>query len=510
MKKRMKLIIVTLLAMAGVTVLTGYLLTAKDDSINEEFSSRILTEQQDLHEERAYQYDTDGKAIELRTVGEEKNVLNFEEISTYSVSASNTARQRLNRLIKRSDATFENPIIALNPFGTNANTFYFYFETSSQVMVRYSITVEEESIMDHIRYVNNGQESNLAKTHEFVVSGLIPGMTNYIVMDLFDRTGTRRESRIYKYDVPACQAACKLSVKEGYSKDSSTAGMYFVLPKKGKNILCYDSQGILRNITKTETAHGKRFYQSNDCVLYQVSEEKVVKVSSLGQVMASVRIKGYGKIRDFSYDGYKEVYSLHRKKGRDYLLATATDTGKTRVVYRFHKGVQISSLSTPQSGGMVVTTAKPSGLIVMDGLTSSRPRIAYVLGTKNDWRKIAKGKVIEDKEGMTWDTRQSILETSDEDARYTATIMKQKQATAVSWNMDATKKRIQIRYRYPFGGSAGSRAQLCDGHMIYTAVTEGTWDEYDKEGKSIREISYGEPVDAVIKRTLGQMCFYGI
>lgn len=507
----MKPIVVTILVMAGVTVLGGYLLTAGDNTVNEEFSNRILTEQQDLHEERAYQYDTDGKAIELQTAGEEKNVLNFEETGRYSVSASNTARQRLDRLIKRSDATFENPIIALNPFGTNANTFYFYFETSSQVMVRYSITVEEESIMDHIRYVNNGQENNLAKTHEFVVSGLIPGRTNYIVMDLFDRTGTKRESRIYKYTVPACQAACKLSVKEGYSKDSATPGMYFVFPEQGKNILCYDSQGILRNITKTETAHGKRFYQSNDCVLYQVSEEKVVKVSALGQVMAAVRIKGFGKIKDFSYDGYKEVYSIHRKKGKDYLLATAMDTGKTRVVYRFPKGVLLSSLSTPQSGSMVMTAAKPSGILVMDGLTSSRPRISYVLGTKKDWKKIIKGKVVEDKEGKTWNTRQALLESSEEeDARYTATIIKQKQVTALSWNMDDAQKRVQIRYRYPFGGSAGNRAQLCDGHMIYVTVTEGTWNEYDKEGKSIREISYSGSVDAVIKRTLSPMCFYGI
>lgn len=62
-------------------------------------------------------------------------------------------------------------------------------------MVRYTITVEDETISDHIRYVNNGQENNLAKEHEFLVEGLLPGKTNFIVMELVDSTGNTRETK---------------------------------------------------------------------------------------------------------------------------------------------------------------------------------------------------------------------------------------------------------------------------------------------------------------------------
>ena len=145
------------------------MLKGREGGPSNEFKSRMAKEQSDNQEDRAYQYDMPDKATVLATDGEDKNVLNFESNSVYQVSNSNEARARLDRLIKRTDADFDNPIIAKNPFGTMENSFYFYFHTSFRCMVRYTITVDDETISDHIRYVNNGQENNLAKEHEFLV-----------------------------------------------------------------------------------------------------------------------------------------------------------------------------------------------------------------------------------------------------------------------------------------------------------------------------------------------------
>ena len=72
----------------------------------------MAKEQSDNHTDRAYQYDMPDKATVLATDGEDKNVLNFESNSVYQVSNSDEARARLDRLIKRTDADFDNPIIA--------------------------------------------------------------------------------------------------------------------------------------------------------------------------------------------------------------------------------------------------------------------------------------------------------------------------------------------------------------------------------------------------------------
>ena len=175
MKKAGKLIIVTLLILFGLTAGAYFLLKGREGGPSNEFKSRMAKEQSDNQEDRAYQYDMPDKATVLATDGEDKNVLNFESNSVYQVSNSNEARARLDRLIKRTDADFDNPIIAKNPFGTMENSFYFYFHTSFRCMVRYTITVDDETISDHIRYVNNGQENNLAKEHEFLVGISIDG-----------------------------------------------------------------------------------------------------------------------------------------------------------------------------------------------------------------------------------------------------------------------------------------------------------------------------------------------
>lgn len=512
MKKRGKPILLTLLILVGITVAGIYFLTMKEDGPQGEMLNRMHAEQSDIESSRAYQYDISAKAEELATSGENKNVLCFDKANAYSVATSNAARARLDRLIKRTDAGFESPIIALNPFATNDNTFYFYFETSSRYMVRYTVTVEDETISDHVRYVNNGQENNMSKVHEFVVSGLVPGRENYIIIELLDSTGAKRESRTYKYRMPAYSAPGSLAVEQGYSKDTSKTGMYFVLPKGMSQILCYDNKGILRNVTNTETNHGRRFYQSYDSVLYQVADNKVAKVSRIGQVTGVVQINGYGKIKDFSYDGYQEVYSVGTKKGRDYLLATAFDTGKTRVVYKFKKGVSIGSLSTPQAGGMMLTTTSPNGVVVMNAITSANPEVSYVLGSKKAWKgKMAKKKIKEDDEVTLWNTGQSLLNASVTDsAMWSLMTVRQGKVTSLSWTLNNANKEIKVNYRFPFGGNAANQSQMQGDHTIYTDVAGGIFQEYDKDGKGIRKMSFGKPVDAVVKATLGDMCFFGI
>lgn len=508
MKK--KPIILTLLVMIGITAGGYYFLTNQNSGPTGEFQERMEEDQNDLGDSRAYQFDLDRNAIPLATSGEEKNVLNFENKVVYDVQQSNADRERLDRLIKRADPDIENPIIALNPFGTNENSFYFYFTTSFRCMVRYTITVEDESINDHVRYVNNGQESNLAKTHEFTISGLVPGRTNYIILELLDSTGAKREGKTYKYSVPKGNVPERIPMEEGYSKDTSNAGLFFVFPKAGGQIAAYDNQGILRNVTKTESAHGKRIYQAGDSVLYQVADDKVAKVSALGRVTGVVKISGYGPIRDFSYDGFSEVYSIVTKKKQDYLLATSMETGNTRVVYRFPKKVSLGSLSTPQGGGVFLTAAKPSGVVYMDGITSANPKVSYVLGKKSAWKGVInKKKVTEDKEVVTWDTSHSQI-TSVDSSSFSLLVGRGGKATGFHGQVDGKKREFKMLMNLDFEGTTAYVLQAQGEHMILTDVQAGNYAEYDKDGKVTRKFSYGSPLDSVVKMTLEDMCFYGV
>lgn len=512
MKKVRKVVLLTLLVMAGLTAGAYFLLNGQQNGPTGEFQDRMAEEQKDLHSNRTYQYDIGQKAVVLSTSGEEKNVLNFDQTNVYQVANSNTARERLDRLIKRTDASFENPIVALNPFGTNVNSFYFYFETSYRCMVRYTITVQEEAISDHVRYVNNGRENNLSKQHEFVVSGLVPGRINYIVIELLDSTGAMREGKTYQFTAPGVNLPERISMVEGHAKETLGSGMYFTFPSGDNRIAAYDNQGVLRNVTVTESGHGRKILRSADSVLYQVSDTKVAKVSSLGRVTGVAQIKKYGKIQDFSYDGFNEIYSIGHKKKQDYLLATSFETGKTRVVYKFPKGVSIGSMGVPQGGNLCLTAGGPSGLIMMDAITSAKPKISSVLGKKSAWKKVvSRKKLVKDEEVVTWDTSHSILIPAEENAeRQSMLVVKKGKTTAVEWTPDLSKKKINVSLSGEMDCSAKSGMQIQKNHFILVDSAKGLFSERTKDNRVIRQFSFGKPLDSVLKLTLGGMCFYGI
>lgn len=505
-----KTILLTLFALLGITAAIYYFVTNYQGGSAGEFAQRIKEEQSGLKEQRAYQFDMDRRAIVLETAGEKKNVLNFSHNPVYDVGQSNLSRERLDRLINRTDADFQEPIIALNPFGTSENSFYFYFSTAFRCMVRYTITVEDESIQDHVRYVNNGQVGNLSRKHEFLLSGLIPGRTNYILVDLIDSTGSKREGKVYKFTPKDAGVTEKIAVERGYSKEDGETGMFYVFPKDKKQILAYDNQGVIRTIINTQTLNGKRIYQTPNSILYQITDNQVARISSLGRVLGVVTIRGYGNIADFSFDGFDDIYSIGNKKGYCYLLSTSIKTGKTRVVYRFPKEVQISSLSTPQNGGLLLTSVNPSGLIYMDALAGIKPEILCVFGKKSEWKKIVgKKKVVEDKEVVKWNTEKARISSVDE-TNVSLLVKRDGKATGVCARMDVKKRQLKILSRQMLGGSEANHLQVVGDHMILTDIANGNYAEFDKEGKVTRKFSYGSPVTSVEKLTLEDVCFYGM
>jgi hypothetical protein len=511
--KFLKPVLITSIIMAVFAGAAIYFL-GQSGSSTKEFSEQITEDQRDESEERAYTYDMSKTATRLATSGKEKNVLNFDKKNVYNVKTSNQARERLDRLIKRLSATFEEPIIAANPFGTNDNSFYFYFETPYQSMVRYTITVEDESIPDFVRYVNNGKEDNLTNVHEFTVSGLVPGMTNYIYIEVLDKTGAKREDKTYCYDVAAAAVKNKLDVQTGRSKDASTLGLYFTMPKGDSRIYAYDNSGILRNITNTEGNHGSRFFQSGDSVLYQVSDTKLAKVSALGRVTAVTSVKGYGKILDFGYDGYDNAYVLVKKKGTYRIVSSSFQTGKTTNVYQFDKGVRVESITSPLAGSLYAAASKPNGIVKVKALTSKAPKAAFVLGKKSEWKNTSyKKKVHEDKLILNWNLKNTMLnlaaDSSDGTNDVLAAYVSDKGCgTGIEFGISGKEKEAQEKKTFPVGLSGICLCQSYDGHTLISGCSKGTFGEYDKEGNVTKEFSFGKELDGVVKCSLNGMCFF--
>lgn len=194
MKKAGKPVIITLLLLAGLTFGGYYLLTKGDGNVGG-LATEIKQQQSDLLTEKAYQIDLEQSAEELKTSGAGKNVVDFKTRNQYNLQVSTAARERLDHLVQRTSPSLSEPVIVRNPFGTWEETMLFSFHTSSAGMIRYTITVADQSIPDYVRYVNNGKENNLSKEHEFVVNGFVPGKTNYLILEFLDGKGASREKK---------------------------------------------------------------------------------------------------------------------------------------------------------------------------------------------------------------------------------------------------------------------------------------------------------------------------
>jgi len=507
-----KAVLITLIVLAVLTGVGIYFLLNKD-TVSDSFKDRIQQDQSDQEESRAYRFDIDEEAVELKVSGDDKNVLNFDNAKVYDVAASQDARDRLERLIRRMTTSFDEPIIAANPFGTNPGTFYFYFESTYRGMLRYTVTVEDETVFDHVRYVNNGQEQNLTNKHEFIVSGLIPGRTNYIILEILDSNGSRREKRVFKYTMPTAKSKTQITYEKGNSKSLCRNGLFFTFPKSDKNIYVYDHNGVLRNTIITESAHGSRIYQSGDCVLYQVTDTKVAKVSALGQVIGVAEVKGYGPIRDFAYDGYENVYSLVTKKNKDYLLATSLTTGKTRVAFEFPKNMKTASITVPTGGSVYVACQAPQGIMRIDALTSQTPQVNVIYGKKKDWKKTAwKKTVVPDDNVLRWNldgVKLNLCSDGSQGADSMAAYASDEgTGTGLWFNINKDEKKIKVDHSFPVNEAGKCDCQAYDSHVIISNLTKGKFTEYDQLGKVTRSFSYGQELDAVTKLSLNDMCFY--
>ncbi len=386
MKKILKTAIITIIFLSALTAAAYFLLTKSKGDENS-FDSRVVDEQSDQHDEHMYKFDTDSTAVELVRLGDEKNVLNFNQTGVFTKANSKTARDRLDRLIKRMDADFEKPIIAYNPFGTVPDSYYFYFVTPSNCMVRYTVAVPDEDIHDYIRYVNNGTDNNITTEHEFLVTGLVPGVTNYINLELVDENGAHREDKTYKVSLTSIGVPSDISYVVGRSEEKLKSGLFFMMPKKDKNIYKYDNNGIMRGMLATESDHGKRIYCKSGQLVYQISKSRVVRTDKLGMVTGAVSVSGVKNILDMSYDGYENVFSLAKDKKSYSLYRTSFESNKTKKIYTFDKGITPTSITEPSAGNLYVSTSAPAGIIRIDGLLSSKPRPGAVFGKKSDWKK---------------------------------------------------------------------------------------------------------------------------
>lgn len=515
MKKILRTVIITLVLLTGATVGILYWLTNEKKDNTAALANVSQEESGEQLDNRAYIFSTAENSTPLLTDGAGKNVLVFDHASVYDTASSKNANDRLTRLSSRTKPTFKEPLIAYNPYGTNPNTFYFCFETNRKVSVKYRITVEDETIPDFVRTVYNGQEDNVSQKHEFTVGGLVPGMTNYIILTLCSDKGEELENMTFSYaaTLPASNIPARLTVNKGkVSEETCSNGLFQVFPKDINYVLSYDNSGILRGETLLEESAGKRMVANGDNIYYQISKNRLTKVSSVGQVLGVYSTKRWGNMKDFDYDGYGNLYAVTQKKSRSYIARVDVGTQKAVKTLTFDKKVHAQSITVPGDGSAFVSSKSPSSVIKVSNIASTVAKVSAVFGKKSEWKNTKYSKRLYQKEGKYAlpDGINLLLYNSDKSTLSFLNNNRTKKGESYyyeyQWKDEKKSFTVFRNFKVPYSEKYGS-GQWFGTHYVVCSGDGGIFSEYDTSGKLIKEFTSGMALRSTVKVDFKQTCF---
>lgn len=538
------LVMLILMGAAGIFIGKAYFANKEDEKAKTE-------EEMDMNLYGSTQVDiSDADVYDLEISGDEKNVqtFSFENAGEiYNVKKSAQIREELERMKKKNSYSIDTPLWAYNPFGTNKLSLYVYFKTAEEYSLKYTIHTEDKETPDFTRncYSSRGE---LLKEHEYQITGLVPGVKNYILLSLYNKKGEMVKQVVYSItpNTPKDAPQLRLSGIEGKSSEKLATGLYVFM---GEDIYLYDNSGVLRGMIPMVNSHAVNLIFINGQMVYNYSKDSFAAVDSMGQVKETYSLSNYKIANDFTYDGYGNLFVLasHTKAGTtsDRIVSINLESGKQKEVVNFadilpnmkkkaSKGsakklnwLDLNSIAMVGSDSAVVSSKELSSIIKINSLNSVRPDVDYILSQDTVWadsgyESLLYTKVVSEEGDKLFKSQfgQSSLEiVKDAEAeQYYITMLNHNYGNSstrkdINWSevegVGTKKKEASTSkyYKYYIDEDA-SIYMLTDSfnvpystegslftygtHLVVNAAEQGILNEYDKDGKLIRGLEYKE------------------
>lgn len=419
MKSKIRVIIITLIILLAGTGVFLWRMSDLSKKIEEKEES-LLKEERDLLEDKPGKVMDKVKEVDiipLHLSGSDKNVetTKFQSVSEiYSKKKSDAVTEHLAAIKRNRNCTSENPLWAYNPYGTNRNSMYVYFKTKDNCYLRYTISVKDSNIRDFTRTAYMGGRS-VTKEHEYLLTGVVAGKKNYIVLNLYNSDDELSETKIFSVDVPKskCGAENQLSAKKGTSKKTISNGLYTVFGKK-KAILLYDNSGVLRGEIPVEDTVGRNMEQIYDAMTYTVGKSLIAQVDCLGKVVKTHKLKRYTQAGEFIYDGKGCLYVIATAKKKkatraskviqvalensntnemvdmDTVLKTVYEKACKKAKKTNPDWIGIDSIWLVNPTTLLISSKKLSSIIKVSGIGSLVPKVEYIIADKKLYKSYDK------------------------------------------------------------------------------------------------------------------------
>ncbi len=233
----------------------------------------------------------------------------------YDVDSQSAVREELDAEKGEKQYTADDMLVEYDPFGTNTQSLYVYFQTETPVSVSCTVHVEDEDIPDYTQQLT--EDGSYLLEHEYQVIGLVPDMENEITFTLAETDGQTEEQE---------------------------EGLYVVLGNDSDGLdfmYYYDNSGVLRGEVPIIGYRSHRLLFSEEGVYFSISETEMARMDELGQVTAVYDLGQYELHHDYVFDDDGNILLLATDTEQDSVEDESLPEGQY-YLYMFNNNIGVS------------------------------------------------------------------------------------------------------------------------------------------------------------------------
>lgn len=169
-----------------------------------------------------------------------------KETNIYTKAYQKETDQQLAKWKTKQKYTVKDPLLVMNPYGTNTGALYFYGTSSKEVTVKCTVRAEGKDDYSYTLKNNSGKKDE----QEFLITGLVPGKTNQVVLTFYDKNQNIYYKEAFRVTTAAdSEIPAVSSLNSGSGTTKLSNGLFAMLghdKTDNANIYLYDNSGTIR------------------------------------------------------------------------------------------------------------------------------------------------------------------------------------------------------------------------------------------------------------------------
>ena len=302
--------------------------------------------------------------------------------------------------------TLQNIFMKYNPFSTNTQSMYVYFNTSKAAKITYTV-----SCANYADFTASAcQAKTYQKEHEFQLIGLLPNCTNTITFTVTFKDGTS-QSVTKTYEMGSLLGDEDIQLKRvSGSKQDLGNGLYTLLGNDSDDqdfVYLYDTNGILCGEIPIIGYRSHRMLMQNQMLYMSISTHRMVAMNHLGMVKHVYNLGNYIIHHDYQFDNDGNLILLatneEKNSVEDCIIKVDVDSEEVTELLDLedlfgsykestdHKEgskwdwMHINTLQYLSDDSAILSSRETSSIIKINEL-STNPSIDYIIGNEDFWK----------------------------------------------------------------------------------------------------------------------------